>query len=239
MTGRRRARGHRARRNRRGAEGAAAATSAIFTFSRLTTRPAESWSITLAEGIVPGAAKRFGRAVRLNGRPPSAGPTYFHEIGVLVAFEAHKGDVDFLLACRHGLTDEEKKTLYVELEMLLGRSVYRIGTPRARLVPPRRHRQRMGRMIGRCRFARTTRRPRCSWPVLRVAWLHSSSVPLPARSRGDSGLAPRHPVPFGCRASAFTVSRREPSEKAARHVEEHRARRAGRTSEQLTQGEGS
>lgn len=104
----------------------------MFTFSRLTTRPAESWSITLAEGIVPDATKRFGRAVRLNGRPPGAGPTHFHEIGVLVAFEAHKGDMDFLLACRHGLTDEEKKTLYVELEMLLGRSVYRIGTPRVR-----------------------------------------------------------------------------------------------------------
>lgn len=104
----------------------------MFTFHRLHARPAEIWSIALADGVLAGAAKRFGKAVRFNARPQGAGPSRFHEVGVLVAFEGDGGDVEFVLACRDGLTENEKRTLYVELEMLLGREAYRVGSDEVR-----------------------------------------------------------------------------------------------------------
>lgn len=104
----------------------------MFTFHRLHSQPAEIWSIALAEGVAAGARRRLGKAVRFNARDRDAGLSHFHEVGVVVAFETANGDVEFIVACRDGLTEPEKRTLFVELEMLLGREVYRTGSEEVR-----------------------------------------------------------------------------------------------------------
>ncbi len=81
----------------------------MFTFHRTESRPAEIWNIIVAEGSLQDAESRFGSALRFNAREPDEGqgPNSFHKIGVLVAFEVKNGDVEFLLACKDGLTDAE------------------------------------------------------------------------------------------------------------------------------------
>jgi hypothetical protein len=104
----------------------------MFTFQRISSRPAETWTITLAEGVVTDAPKRFGKPLKFNGRTKGQGPSRFHDIGVLMAIDGGDGDTEFLLACRDGLTSLERGTLMVELEMLLGKSVHRNGAEETR-----------------------------------------------------------------------------------------------------------
>lgn len=97
----------------------------MFTFRRTSHEPAEVWTIAIAAGSLPGAEARFGPAARANARNgEDEGPSHFHEIGVVIAFEQAHGETQFLLACKDGLSDDEKNTMRVELEMLLGREVY-------------------------------------------------------------------------------------------------------------------
>lgn len=97
----------------------------MFTFRRTESKPAEVWTIAAAEGALPDAEARFGAAARYNAREAEEeGPSNFHELGVIVAFETSAGVTEFVLACKDGLSEREKNTLFVEFEMLLGRHCY-------------------------------------------------------------------------------------------------------------------
>jgi hypothetical protein len=99
----------------------------MFTFHRTSSGPAEVWAIIAAEGTLSQAETRFGEAAQYNAREGNQGPSRFHEIGTLCAITRGE-DVEFLLGCKHGLTEAEKGTLFVELEMLLGQHVYAWGS---------------------------------------------------------------------------------------------------------------
>lgn len=106
----------------------------MFTFNRTHSGPAEVWTITVAAKALPDAASRFGTPLRNNARDSSGEerPSHFHEVGIVVALEMGVDETEFLLACKEGLTEAEKRTLLVELEMLLGRQVYGWGAEESR-----------------------------------------------------------------------------------------------------------
>jgi hypothetical protein len=99
----------------------------IFQRDREAAGPAEIWRILLPEDERTDTEARFGSGVRV--RPWEE--LFYHDLGFVVAIpatRAGKDTVKCFLACQEGLTEEEKATLFRELEMLIGKYTHAYGT---------------------------------------------------------------------------------------------------------------
>ena len=99
----------------------------MFNFHRTNEGIAEIYEILLAEDANSDFADRFGSAIRFSHRENK-----YHEVGYLVAIpDKEEQTVKILLCCKKGLTEDDKRNLYEEMELLLGKAVYKIGAEEA------------------------------------------------------------------------------------------------------------
>jgi hypothetical protein len=100
----------------------------MFTFYRdlLAAGTAEAWKILLKEDLDTDTVERFGPGLMFR----IGDDVRYHELGFLVAIpvtQDGKERMKYFLACKDGLTEEEKTTLVREIELLLGKSTHAMG----------------------------------------------------------------------------------------------------------------
>lgn len=80
------------------------------------------------ENSLPNALERFGTALGHDGCSidPGGADTRCHEVGVLVAIRQADG-VEIVLSAKSGLSEEEERTLWFQVNALLGAHVHQWG----------------------------------------------------------------------------------------------------------------
>ena len=100
----------------------------MFTFYRTRTGSAEAFDILVAQNSLPDSNKRFGTALTYTRQDAP-----FHAIGTLVLIHpgnettsTAKNNVEVFLAAKQ-LSEDERTRLIIEIELLTGKSVWKIG----------------------------------------------------------------------------------------------------------------
>ncbi|MFA4918281.1 MAG: hypothetical protein WC581_03405 [Thermodesulfovibrionales bacterium] len=100
----------------------------MFNFCRVDEGTSEIWEIVLAEDVSADFTERFGLALRFTHREESK----YHQMGYLAVIPSGTEETSkILLCCKGRLTENEKRKLYEEMELLLGKSVYKGGAEEA------------------------------------------------------------------------------------------------------------
>jgi hypothetical protein len=100
----------------------------MFNFYRVNEGTNEIWEIVLAEDVSADFTERFVSALRFTQREESK----YHKMGYLAVIPSRTEKTsNILLCCKGRLTENEKRKLYEEMELLLGKSVYKLGTEEA------------------------------------------------------------------------------------------------------------
>ena len=94
----------------------------MFVFHRHRAGPTEVYSILLPQGRSQDS-ERFGEPLRYS----LYGQDRYHEVGMLVLIHG-ESDVEYLLVCKNGLTDEEQAILGRGIEHLVGKEVHTGGS---------------------------------------------------------------------------------------------------------------
>jgi hypothetical protein len=98
----------------------------MFTFHRdwLATGTVEAWKILLQEDRTADGSVRFEERFGPSLIMRLADDMRYYDLGFLVAIpiaQDGKERIKYFLACKDGLTEEEKATLLREMELLLGK----------------------------------------------------------------------------------------------------------------------